>query len=441
MNFKELRISTPILKALDDMEFVYPTKIQEKCFRRITAGADLVGIAQTGTGKTFAYLLPILTQLEYSTEKHPSIIIIVPTRELVKQVHEEIEKLTKYKNVRIKSVIGGKNINTQKIDIYSGGCDIIVGTPGRLYDIAVTGMLRFKNIKKLVIDEVDEMLSLGFRPQLEQIFAMLPEKRQNLMFSATLSEDVRTFIIKYFYQPEEIIIENTNSPVENIDQSLINVPNFFTKIELLNKLLSDKEEFSKVLIFANNKKDADLIFENFSIKYPEEIGVIHSNKSQNFRFNSIKNYEKNSIRILIATDIVARGLDFTDVSHVISMSPPENPSDYIHRIGRTGRADKKGSSILLYTPFEEDLFLLVKKKAGGKLKKIEFPTDVTISNLLTEDEKPGLKQKNYIKTPDVRNSQGAFHEKSEKRKKINSGGLRQKSNRKKIKRSGKTKKK
>jgi len=437
VNFKELRISTPILKALEDLEFVYPTKIQEKCFRRITSGADLVGIAQTGTGKTFAYLLPILSELKYSTEKHPSIIIIVPTRELVKQVHEEVDKLCKYKNVRIKSVIGGKNINTQKIDIYDGGCEIIIGTPGRLYDIAVTGMLRFKNIKKLVIDEVDEMLSLGFRAQLEQIFAMLPDKRQNLMFSATLSEDVSTFINRYFYQPEEIIIENTNTPVENIEQSVIKAPNFFTKIELLNDLLSNKEEFSKVLVFANNKKDADFIFEKLQITYPEEIGVIHSNKSQNFRFNSIKNYDKNSIRILVATDIVARGLDFTDVTHVISMSPPENPSDYIHRIGRTGRADKNGNSILLYSPFEEDLFQSVKGKARARLKELELPTEVQISSLLTEDEKPGLKQKNYIKTPDIQKSQGAFHEKSEKRRKINSGGLRQKKKRKNTKRSGK----
>ncbi|MDD2635022.1 MAG: DEAD/DEAH box helicase [Bacteroidales bacterium] len=436
MNFKELRTAPPLLKALEDLEFVYPTKIQEKCFRRITAGVDLVGIAQTGTGKTFAYLLPILSQLKFSTEKHPSIMIIVPTRELVTQVHHEIDKLCKYKNVRVKSVIGGKNINTQKIDIYDGGCEIIIGTPGRLYDIAVTGMLRFKNIKKLVIDEVDEMLSLGFRPQLEQIFAMLPEKRQNLMFSATLSEDVRTFISKYFYQPEEIIIDNTNTPVENIKQALINVPNFFTKIEVLNYLLGDKEEFSKVLVFANNKKDADLIFENLQIAYPNEIGVIHSNKSQNFRFNSIKNYAKNTIRVLVATDIVARGLDFVDVTHVISMSPPENPADYIHRIGRTGRADKMGNSVLLCSPFEEDLCLFVKEKVGAALKNIDLPDEIKISNILSEDEKPGIKQKNYIKTPDIKKSQGAFHEKSEKRRKINSGGLRQKSKRKNIKRSG-----
>jgi ATP-dependent RNA helicase RhlE len=182
VNFVDLRIATPVLNALDDLGFVYPTPIQEKCYRRITSGVDVVGVAQTGTGKTFAYLLPIISHLEFTTQKHPRVIIIVPTRELVKQVHEEAEKICKYKNIEIKSVFGGANINTQKKYLYDGGCDIIIGTPGRLFDIAVTGVLRFSNIKKVVIDEVDEMLSLGFRPQLEQIFEMLPEKRQHIMF-------------------------------------------------------------------------------------------------------------------------------------------------------------------------------------------------------------------------------------------------------------------
>lgn len=436
MNFKDLRISNPVLNALDDLGFVYPTKIQQKCFRRISSGSDVVGIAQTGTGKTFAYLLPIISQLEYSTKKHPSILIIVPTRELVIQVHEEAEKLTKYKNVRIKSVFGGANINTQKTYIYDGGCDIIIGTPGRIFDIAVTGVLRFSNIKKVVIDEVDEMLSSGFRPQLEQIFAMLPEKRQHLMFSATLSNDVNDFINKFFYNPEQIIIENTNSPVSSIEQLLVSVPNFFTKINYLKNILAN-DNFSKVLIFAENKKDADLIFDTLNETLPEKVAIIHSNKSQNFRFNAIKKFEKGTAKILIATDVVARGLDFTEVSHVISMSPPENPSDYIHRIGRTGRADKNGISILLSSPFEEELLNQIKLLAGSALQETTISDEIEISTNLTEDEKPGLRQKNYLKTPNINNSGGAFHEKGIKRQKTNSGGLRQKAKRKNIKRSGK----
>jgi len=439
VNFVDLRVPNPILNALEDLGFVYPTPIQQKCYRRITSGVDVVGVAQTGTGKTFAYLLPIISQLEFSKQKHPRVLIIVPTRELVKQVHEEAEKLCKYKNVTIKSVFGGANINTQKKHIYDGGCDIIIGTPGRIFDIAVTGVLRFANIKKVVIDEVDEMLSLGFRPQLEQIFEMLPDKRQHMMFSATLSEDVSLFIQKYFYEPEEINIENKNTPVEKISQLAVNIPNFHTKLNYLQSLLSD-EELKKVLVFADNKKDADLIFEKLTKDFPEQLSVIHSNKSQNFRFNAIKSFDKGKTRILIATDVVARGLDFTDITHVISMSPPENASDYIHRIGRTGRANKEGNSIIMHSPFEEDIYLPVKDLAGYNLKEIEIQKEIEISKLLTENEKPGYKQKNYLKAPDLNKSGGAFHEKSAKRQKENSGGARQKSNkRKSIKRSGKKK--
>ena len=429
MNFIDLRVPNPLINALNDLGFVYPTPIQQKCYRRITSGADVVGIAQTGTGKTFAYLLPLIAQLEYSKQKHPRVLIIVPTRELVKQVHDEASKLIKYKNIRIKSVYGGTNINTQKNYVYDKGCDIIIGTPGRLFDIAVTGVLRFTNIKKVVIDEVDEMLSLGFRPQLEQIFEMLPVKRQHMMFSATLSDEVSQFIKKYFYQPEEINIENKNTPVDKISQIAINIPNFYSKINYLTHILSE-EEFIKVLIFANNKKDADLIFSKLDVKFTNLLGVIHSNKSQNFRFNSIKNFEKGKTRILIATDVVARGLDFTNISHVISINPPENPPDYIHRIGRTGRAENEGKAILLYTPYEENAFIAVKSIAGPGLIENNLPRDIAISTHLTENEKPGYRQKNYLKQPDISKSGGAFHKKSIKRQKENSGGMRQKAKKK-----------
>jgi ATP-dependent RNA helicase RhlE len=236
VNFIELRVSTPLLNALDDLEIVYPTPIQEQTYRRITAGSDLVGIAQTGTGKTFAYLLPVLNQLEYSNQPQPRVLIIVPTRELVLQVKEETEKLSKYKNVRIKEVFGGANINTQKEYVYVGGADIVIGTPGRLFDIAVTGVLKLNKIKKVIIDEVDEMLSLGFRPQVEQLFEMMPQKKQNLMFSATLSENVEEFINKYFYEPVKVEVDSNITPIEKIEQKVFTVPNFNTKAEFLKHL-------------------------------------------------------------------------------------------------------------------------------------------------------------------------------------------------------------
>lgn len=437
MNFVDLRVSNPLLNALEDLEFVYPTPIQTQCFRRISAGNDVVGVAQTGTGKTFAYLLPILSKLEYSKQKHPRIIIVVPTRELVMQVKDAAEQLCKYKNVRIKAVYGGANINTQKTYIYKGGTDIIIGTPGRLYDIAVTGMLRLNNIKQVVIDEVDEMLSLGFRPQLEQILEMLPTKRQHLMFSATLSSDVDTFIKKYFYEPEKVEVDSQATPVDKINQSVVLIPNLTTKISYLKYLLRDADVYQKNLIFASSKKQADFIFEEINPEFENSIGVIHSNKSQNFRFNAIKNFESGKIKTLIATDVVARGLDFSNISHVINIAAPEIPSDYIHRIGRTGRADKDGNSILLVAPYEEDEYNAIKDIAGPKLTEELLPAEIKISHILLEEEKSFPKQKSYLKVPDIKNKGGAFHEKGEKKQKTNSGGLRQKAKKKHIKRSGK----
>lgn len=438
MNFEELRVSTPLLNALEDMEFVYPTPIQQLCYRRITSGSDVVGIAQTGTGKTFAYLLPIINQLEFSEQKPPRIIIIVPTRELVIQVKEEAEKLCKYKNVRIKAVFGGANINTQKEYVYTGGADIIIGTPGRLYDIAVTGVLRLTSIKKVVIDEVDEMLSLGFRPQLEQIFEMLPAKRQHLMFSSTLSDDVNSFIDAYFNKPEKVEVDEQSTPVGKIAQKIYFVPNFITKIELLRSLLKDKDLFVKNLVFVANKKQADYLFEKLSEDFADEIGVIHSNKSQNFRFNAIKNFEKGKITTLVATDVVARGLDFSDISHVINITPPERAADYIHRIGRTGRAEKEGNSVMMISNYEQELYDEIKKIAGSNITEEPLPSGIPVSKILMEDEKPANNQKAIFKNPDIKNSGGAYHEKGEKRKKTNSGGLKRKAKSKYVKRSGKS---
>jgi len=430
MNFEDLRISKQLINALEDIDIVEPTPIQQKCYPRIVAGADVVGVAQTGTGKTFAYLLPILNSLEFSTQRNPRVLILVPTRELAVQVRDEAEKLAKYKSFRIKSVYGGANINTQKDDLYSAGCDVLIGTPGRIYDIAMTGVLRFASIKRLVIDEVDEMLSLGFRPQLEQIFEILPQKRQSLMFSSTLTDEVNAFIGKYFRSPETIEVTRRCTPIEKIEQRVYMMPNFNTKVNFLYKILADAEEYPKVLIFVESKKIADLLFDRLNEKFLGRVGVTHSNKSQNYRFNAVKKFEDGVFNILIATDVVARGIDFANISHVVSMSPPENSIDYIHRIGRTGRADKDGVSLLLVAPYEKARYEEVRAIAGSNVSDLDMPTDVEISNLLMEDEKPVVSHKIYIKAPSLKNSGGAFHERSAKRQKTNSGGLKDKAKRK-----------
>ena len=442
MNFDELNINNPLINALNDLDYTNPTPIQEQAFPVIMSGADVVGIAQTGTGKTFAYLLPMLRQIKFSDKREPRILIVVPTRELVIQVVGEIEKLTKYMNVRFAGVYGGTNINTQRQIVYNG-LDILVATPGRLLDLKLTGVLRLKSIKKLVIDEVDEMLNLGFRHQLVSIIENLPDKRQNLMFSATLTKDVEKLINDFFYNPTKIEIAAHGTPIEKIEQIAYHVPNFFTKVNLLEHLLKTDDDIVKLLVFVDSKKLADRVFEKIANKFPDKVGVIHSNKSQNFRLRTLKNFDEERLRVLISTDILARGLDITDVSHVLNFDLPDSPVDYIHRIGRTGRKEKTGIAISFINEREQEYQIEIEKLMNKVLDLKPLPEEVEISQIYTDEERPILYDKTYLKSNDLKDSKGAFHEKKEKNKKVNLGGsyhrkLKEKYKKPK-KRSGKSK--
>jgi ATP-dependent RNA helicase RhlE len=422
VEFQELNINKPLLNAITDMGFTEPTPIQEKAFPIIMSGRDVVGIAQTGTGKTLAYLFPLLRQLPYSEQRQPRILIMVPTRELVLQVVEEARKLAAYMSVRIDGVYGGTNINTQSERIYQG-VDLLVATPGRLFDLVMRGTLRLKSIQKLVIDEVDEMLSLGFRPQLISILELLPEKRQNLMFSATLADEVESIIIDFFNDPVWIDIEYRGTPLTQISQKLFLVPNFATKYNLLSLLLEDDEVFDKVLVFAPGKKTADKLFNKLTHKYQDQLGVIHSNKSQNQRINALEDFKAGNIRILISTDLVARGVDIFEVSHVINFGLPEIPGAYIHRIGRTGRADKKGIAISFMSHNEKDELKAIQEYIQQEIPLEPLPEDLVISD--TTDDDPDEKSKGdkaYMKPVKINQGGGAFHDKKEKNLKVNLGG-------------------
>ena len=430
--FKDLNLTKPLLNALSDIGFESPTPIQEKAFPVIMSGKDAVGIAQTGTGKTFAYLLPILRQLTYSVQRQPRVLIVVPTRELVVQVVAEVEKLATYMQARCVGVYGGGNMSIQKQKVYDG-VDILVATPGRLIDLTLSRTLQFSSIQKLVIDEVDEMLNLGFRSQLIKILDILPEKRQNLMFSATLNEDVEMMIENYFYKPEYVELISRGTPLEKIIQQAYHVPNFYTKVNLLEHLLKTEKNFSKVLVFVKNKKIADDIFKELGSEFAEDIGVIHSNKSQPQRFSAVKKFDEGTHRLLIATDIIARGLDLKDVTHVLNFDmPSKEASAYIHRIGRTGRADKAGIALSFITklnaPMQKEIEVLMKKK----LVILDMPEAVEISVNLTQDEKPVTRDKSLKKLPKHVTPNGAFHEKKDKNKKVNLGGKRKQENLRRI---------
>jgi ATP-dependent RNA helicase RhlE len=425
--FADLNLSKPLVRALDDLGFKYPTPIQEKALPVVMSGKDAIGIAQTGTGKTFAYLLPILRQLTFSEQRHPRALIVVPTRELVVQVVDEIKKLAKYMSVRVVGVYGGANINTQKTALFAG-CDIVVATPGRVIDLSTVRSLNLSSLQKFVIDEVDEMLNLGFRAQLLQMMDMLPQRRQNLMFSATLTEDVEMMIEKYFYKPEYVELVSRGTPLQKIIQRSYNVLNFYTRVNLLKHLLNTDEEMTKVLLFVKNKKIADELYEEMKAEFGGYIGVIHSNKTQPQRFKAVDNFEDGIYRVLISTDVMARGLDIKDITHVINFDMPKDPSIYIHRIGRTGRADNAGIAISFVVESEQVLKRAAEALMKKKIEVLPFPEEVEINEDITQDEKPVKRDKNLAKLKksyDVTGG-GAFHEKKEKNKKETQMGARSK---------------
>jgi len=419
MTFQDFKLNKFLLSALEELGISEPTTIQEKTFTSILSGKDVVGIAQTGTGKTFAFLLPLLRNWKFTKSPFPQILIMVPTRELVAQVVTEIEKLTKYMNFVSVGVYGGTNMRGQK-EAISEGVDAVVGTPGRLMDLMKDGVLKTKLIKHLVIDEVDEMLNLGFRVQLQSVVDFLPEKRQNLMFSATMIPEVEKIIVEFTDFYEKIEAAPSGAPLKNILQQAYKVANFNTKANLLELLLDSEERISKALVFVGTKKYANALFERMEEKYGEKVSVIHSSKSQNNRFEAVNKFQSGEVRFLINTDIIARGLDVFGVTHVINFDLPDNPEKYIHRIGRTGRAEEKGIAISFISEKDEKIQEQIEALMDQKIELLESPEELVISDELIELEKvvvhvPFDNHKVKTFTP----SGPAFHEKKAKNKKVN----------------------
>jgi ATP-dependent RNA helicase RhlE len=419
MKFADLNINASLLNALNDLGLSEATPIQEKAFAVVMSGVDVCGIAQTGTGKTFAYLLPLLRQFKFSKEKFPQILILVPTRELCIQVAQAVNSLAKYMSVVVTPVYGGVNMKPQAAAI-ENGTDIIVATPGRLLDHILNGVLKTKSIKKIVIDEVDEMLNLGFRTQINRVLDLLPAKRQNLMFSATITEDIESLIETYFRNPIRVEAAPAGTPHENIQQTLFEIPNFNTKVNMLQYLLEHNEDMSKVLVFVSTKSLANQLFERMEEKFPEQSNVIHSNKEQNHRFATVQNFKEGVYRFIIATDIVARGIDIAAVTHVVNFDIPDSPENYIHRIGRTGRADKKGIAIAFATEQEMPLVAAIESLMKYNIPLAATPEDLVYDPILIPEEMPKVIVKEIkLKAPKVENKGAAFHEKKAKNKKVN----------------------
>ena len=341
--FDELGIGKSILKALDEIGFIEPTPIQQEAIPVIKSGQDILGIAQTGTGKTAAYIIPLLNKLVKAEGDEPRAIVLVPTRELSIQVGEEIRKLTQFSNIRHAAVYGGIGW-TKHATLFENGIDIIVATPGRLWDLYKAGVFGFKKVKTLVIDEADRMLDMGFMPQLNQLFEVIPPKRQNLLFSATFSGKVEEMSHEFLTFPVRVEITPQATTVENVEQFFYRVPNQKTKLNLVTYLLQDQTLFQRIIIFCRTKVSAEEVYKILKKKITGEVRIIHSDKAQSTRINTLERSKTGEVRVLISTDVAARGIDFKGITHVINFELPPAYEDYVHRIGRTARGNFSGGS-------------------------------------------------------------------------------------------------
>lgn len=414
MAFTDLNISKQILNALAEAGFEEPTPIQKEAFPVIRSGKDMIGIARTGTGKTLAYLIPILMKLQYAQGKYPRAIVIVPTRELVVQVCESVELLTEYMDIRCVGIYGGTNIRTQQNAVYEG-VDLLVATPGRFMDIYMNGIIRTPLVKTVVVDEADRLMDLGFMPQLRSILEVIPEKHQTLLFSATFSATVTALSSEFMIAPVKVEVAPQATPVDTVLQLRYDIPNIMTKINLLKLILADKAEYTRVMIFTESKKNADRITDKLADFWKDELSVIHSNKAQNTRLNALRAFREGRARIMIASDVAARGIDIQDVSHVINFDIPALPEEYVHRIGRTARAGKQGVAVSLVSPKEEERIENIEQLIGQKIVLQALPEKLEISDVLLDEEK--IQTANIVYQKGRPKGGGAFHARSAKNSK------------------------
>ena len=361
MPFNQLGLDANILKAVQEAGYTEPTPIQLAAIPQILAGHDLIGIAQTGTGKTAAFVLPILAKLANGPARSGMrALVVAPTRELVVQIEENVRAYAKHLPLRMATVFGGVGERPQ-IQALRSGVDLIVATPGRLLDLMQQGHVNFSALTFLVLDEADRMLDMGFLPAIRQIVEALPERRQTLLFSATLSREIESLTHEFQRFPKTIQIGRRSNPAETVTQLIYEVPKHL-KSELLVHLLRDPS-FDTVLVFARMKHGADRI-----AKKLESSGIrtatLHSNRSQNQRLRALKDFKSGDVRVLVATDIAARGIDVDGISHVVNYDFPMHSEDYVHRIGRTGRAHAVGDAISFVTPEDQSALRSLERFIG-----------------------------------------------------------------------------
>jgi ATP-dependent RNA helicase RhlE len=409
--FEEFNLNRQILNAVADAGFTVATPIQEKAIAPVLSGQDIFGIAETGTGKTAAYVLPILMQLKYAQGEAARALILAPTRELAMQIAEHVKIFSKYTDLRSVVVFGGIGPKIQ-IEQIKAGVDIIIATPGRFLDIYLSGHINTQYLKFLVLDEADKMMDMGFIGSIHRILEIVPRRRQNLLFSATMSDLVQKIAGDFLKNPTIIEVGEQATPAQTVTQVLYEVPNFKTKINLLKHLLENDVDFKRLMIFCKTKTVADNIHSFIERRFgAEAVRVIHANKGQNTRINSIAAFKEGNLRVLVATDVASRGIDVAEVSHVINFDVPIIIEDYVHRIGRTGRAYAKGDAITFCTEAEKYYVKKIEKLMRQSIPVLTLPTEVFIEETPYEERQYIAREVDNQKRKDDPDFKGAFHEK------------------------------
>jgi ATP-dependent RNA helicase RhlE len=367
MAFAQLGLSQPVLEGIKAMGYVEPTPIQLRAIPTIMAGNDIIGSAQTGTGKTAAFALPILTKMGHRQNRTRA-LILEPTRELAAQVETAIRDFARFTDLTVAVVFGGVGYGAQN-EALKSGVDIVVATPGRLLDHMGEGRARLDTVEYLVLDEADRMLDMGFLPDVKRIVQKCPSKRQTMLFSATIPPEIQTLIQWAMKNPETIEIGARRSPAETVKHVIYPVAER-QKLDLLNALL-DEVHYESVIIFCRTKDRADHVARLLK-KNNHAVAVLHSNRTQREREQALKGFREGKFEVLVATDIASRGLDIADVSHVVNYDVPQHPEDYVHRIGRTGRAEARGDAFTIMVAEDQPYVMRIERFIGKPIERVKM---------------------------------------------------------------------
>ena len=373
MLFKNLSLSAELLRAVEKQGYNEATPIQQQAIPLVLEGKDLLAGAQTGTGKTAGFTLPVLQRLQQShregEKRYPRVLILTPTRELAAQVHESVRDYGQYLPFRSAVIFGGVSINPQKQKLIRG-VDIVVATPGRLLDHVQQRSINLSKVDILVLDEADRMLDMGFIHDIRKVLKVIPTQRQTLLFSATFSKEIRKLSSEFLDQPSQIQVTPENTAVDLVSQTVFPVDKK-RKHELLSQKIGE-ENWQQVLVFTRTKHSANKLAEKLG-KDGIKSAAIHGNKSQGARTRALADFKAGAVRVLVATDIAARGIDIDKLPHVVNFELPNVPEDYVHRIGRTARAGQSGSALSLVCVDELKLLQGIEKLLGSKIKKVNLP--------------------------------------------------------------------